>query len=59
VFVVPIKEDNQNLVTILESFGEVTQLCTNFKTSSVVPIICGHINIDEILEGIMVARVYF
>jgi hypothetical protein len=30
VFVAPIKEDITNLSTILERFGEVTGLCTNF-----------------------------
>jgi hypothetical protein len=33
VFVSPSKMDIQNLATILQSFGEVTGLCTNFSKS--------------------------
>jgi hypothetical protein len=52
VFVAPIKSDVQNLAAILENFGEVAGLCTNFLKSSVVPIRCGNISLDEVLEGI-------
>jgi hypothetical protein len=31
VFVAPIKEDIMNLASILQNFGEVTGLCTNFQ----------------------------
>jgi mannosylglycoprotein endo-beta-mannosidase len=41
VFLAPIKEDIQNLASILLDFGEVTGLCTNFQKSSVTPIRCG------------------
>jgi hypothetical protein len=47
------------LATILESFGMVTGLCTNFQKSSVVPIRCLNINLDDILEGIVASRASF
>jgi hypothetical protein len=45
VFVTPFKEEIQNLATILDGFGNVTGLCTNFQKSSVVPIRCGHVDL--------------
>jgi hypothetical protein len=59
VFVAPIKQDIQNLAKILEGFGIVTGLCTNFTKSSVVPIRCGNINLDDVLEGIATTRASF
>jgi hypothetical protein len=47
VFVAPIKEDIQNLAHILNDFGKVTRLCTNFLKSSVVPIRCANIDLDD------------
>jgi hypothetical protein len=47
------------LVAILQSFGEVTGLCTNFQKSSVVPIRCGHFDLDAILEGIPASHTTF
>jgi hypothetical protein len=38
VFVAPIKQDVHILATILQRFGNVTGLCTNFVKSSVIPI---------------------
>ena len=59
VFVAPIKEDVQNFASILQAFGEVTGFCTNFDKSSVVPIRCAAINLDDILEGIPAKRATF
>jgi hypothetical protein len=53
VFLAPIREDIINLAKILESFGEVTGQYTNFPKSNVVPIRCGHINLQEIFQGIL------
>jgi hypothetical protein len=52
VFVALFKDDIQNLDAILQSFGEVTGLCTNFLKSHVVPIRCDNIDLDEVLQGI-------
>jgi hypothetical protein len=49
VLVAPIKKDIQNVVAVLAGFGEVTDLCTNFQKSNVVPTRCGEINLDDIL----------
>jgi mannosylglycoprotein endo-beta-mannosidase len=59
VFVAPIKSDIANLAAILQNFGEVTGLCTNFGKSSVVPIRCGNLDLEDILEGIPAARASF
>jgi hypothetical protein len=59
VFVAPIREDIQNLTAILERFGEVTSLRTNFQKSFVVPIRCGQVDIDSILDGVPAARASF
>jgi hypothetical protein len=59
VFVAPIKSDIQNLAGILERFGEVTGLCTNFLKSSVAPIRCGNIDLDDVLQDIPASRATF
>ena len=59
VFVAPIKEDIQNFASILEGFGNVTGLCTNFQKSSVVPIRCNHLDLDHILQSMPAARASF
>jgi hypothetical protein len=59
VFVAPVKEDVQNIASILHHFGEVTGLCTNFSKSSVVPIRCEAIDLDVVLEDIPAARATF
>jgi mannosylglycoprotein endo-beta-mannosidase len=59
IFVAPIKQDVQNLAMILSRFGEVTGLCTNFAKSSVVPIRCQNIDLDDVLEGILATRASF
>jgi hypothetical protein len=38
IFLDPLKEDIHNLANILDGFGEVTGLCTNFLKRSDVPI---------------------
>jgi hypothetical protein len=44
LFLAPFKEVIENLTSILQGFGEVTGLCTNFQKSIIFPIRCGHIN---------------
>jgi hypothetical protein len=56
IFIAPFKHDVQNLTAILHAFGEVTGLCTNFHKSSVVPICCHNIDLDDILHGTPVLR---
>jgi hypothetical protein len=59
MFAAPIKQNIQNLVLILQRFGGVTGLCTNFLKSFVVPIRCGNIDLDDVLDGIPETRVSF
>ncbi|XP_073357804.1 uncharacterized protein [Aegilops tauschii subsp. strangulata] len=55
----PIKRDIDNFAHILDGFGKVTGLCTNFLKSSVVPIRCGNINLDPILASLPATRTSF
>ncbi|KAK1607280.1 hypothetical protein QYE76_030953 [Lolium multiflorum] len=59
VFIAPFKEDIQNLADILGHSGMVTGLHTNFEKSSVVPIRCVGVDLDDILEGVPAARTSF
>lgn len=59
IFVAPIKHDIQNLAAILDSFGEVTGLSTNFQKSSIVPIRCGHLNLEGILQSLPAMQTTF
>ena len=51
IFVLPIKEDIENLTHILRNFEEVTGLCTRFQKSLVAPIRCQNINLEKILQS--------
>jgi mannosylglycoprotein endo-beta-mannosidase len=56
VFMHPKKEDIKNLSAILDYFGEATGLHTNFQKSSVIPIHCRGIDLDDVLGGLPVIR---
>jgi hypothetical protein len=51
VFLAPIKEDIRNLASIVNAFGELTGLFTNFQKISVVPIRCGEIDLMAFLRA--------
>jgi hypothetical protein len=59
VFVAPFKVDIQNLAAILHSFREVNGLCTNFSKRQVLPIRCGDIDLEDVLQGIPATRASF
>jgi hypothetical protein len=59
VFVAPVKDDMQNLASILQHFGEATGLCTNFSKSSIVPIRCEDTDLDVVPEVIPAALATF
>ncbi|KAM0838878.1 hypothetical protein ACQ4PT_060692 [Festuca glaucescens] len=59
IFLAPFKEDVHNFAAILHSFGEATGLCTNFHKSSVVPIRCDGVDLDDILRGLPVLKASF
>lgn len=44
---------------MLNAFSDVTGLHTNFQKSSVVPIRCGHLNLDDILQSLPATRASF
>jgi len=49
IFLRPIKEEVTALKHLLQLFGEVTGLRTNIHKSSVVPIRCENLDLDDIL----------
>ena len=51
IFVKPDRSDINNLALILKNFGEVTGLTTNLLKTSVVPISCEAVNLDDTLSG--------
>jgi hypothetical protein len=59
IFVNPIKEDIGALTELLNKFGEVSGLKTNFKKSSVVPIRCEGIDLDYVLGGLPIIKTNF
>ena len=59
VFVAPIKRDINNFASILRGFGDVTGLCSNFQKSSVVPIRCNHLDLEQILRSMPATRASF
>jgi hypothetical protein len=54
IFLEPLKEDIHNLSSILDHFGEVSGLVTNFQKSMVIPIRCHKVDLDDVLEGLPV-----
>ena len=57
IFIRPNRNDVQNLRKILHLFGETTGLTTNFQKTSVTPISCNNINLDDVLADLPMARV--
>ena len=59
IFIKPAGRDISNLALILKNFGEVTSLTTNLLKTSVTPISCEGMNLDDILAGFPVMRTSF
>jgi len=59
IFVKPAGRDISNLALILKNFGEVTSLTTNLLKTSVTPISCEGMNLDDILAGFPVVCTSF
>jgi hypothetical protein len=51
LFVNSTQQDADNLLKIMRHFGRATGLCMNMAKSSVLPIRCGHVNLDKILSN--------
>jgi len=50
LFIKPVKEEVARLARMLELFGGVTSLSTNVQKSSVIPIACDGLDLDEVSE---------
>jgi hypothetical protein len=50
VFVNPIKEDLDMVMALMQRFSDVAGLRINVSKSSVAPIHCSQINLDEVLQ---------
>ena len=59
IFVKLVRSDISNLALILKNFGEVTGLTTNLLKTSVTPISCDAMNLDDTLSGFPVVRTNF
>ena len=59
LFVAPLQDDIRTLANILNSFGEVTGLKTNFQKSTVIPIQCHGIDLGPVLNGLAARRASF
>ncbi|WVZ65991.1 LOW QUALITY PROTEIN: hypothetical protein U9M48_015270 [Paspalum notatum var. saurae] len=59
IFIKPEKRELENLAAPLHVFGEATGLHTNIQKSSIIPIKCAGLNLDEILAGFPASRASF
>ncbi|WVZ95285.1 hypothetical protein U9M48_041070 [Paspalum notatum var. saurae] len=59
IFIRPEKRELDALAALLHLFGEATGLRTNIQKSSIVPIKCAGLNLDEILAGFPASRTSF
>ena len=59
IFINPNQNEVQAVKDILERFGNVTGLVTNFEKSSVHPIRCENIDLDHVLQPFPGARMAF
>jgi hypothetical protein len=55
----PTKQDVDNTVAIMTRFGKATGLCMNMNKSAVLPIRCGQLNIEEVLQNFAGERTSF
>jgi len=59
IFINPSRAEIQAVKDILQAFGNVTGLVTNFAKSSIHPIRCEHANLDSVLQPFPGARSSF
>jgi len=59
IFLKPVKEEVMALNHLLQLFGEVTGLKTNVQKSSIVPIRCERLDLDDILADFPAVRARF
>jgi hypothetical protein len=51
VFINPVREEVDLLMGIMRKFGDATDLRINMSKSTVVPIRCSVVNLDEVLQN--------
>jgi hypothetical protein len=59
IFLSPTRHDVEGLANILQSFGEVSGLVTNVTKSSIAPIQCASLNLEEVLTDFPAATTPF
>ena len=59
LFLAPARDEVQTLAAILNFFGEVTGLKTNFLKSTVIPIRCQGVDLTTVLNGFEARRASF
>jgi len=59
IFIKPNQNELQAIKDILEMFGNITGLVTNFEKSSVHPIRCENIDLDHVLQPFPGTRMAF
>jgi hypothetical protein len=59
VFVNPTKADVDVIMQIMERFGEASGLWINTEKSTVVPIRCSQVDLDQVLQNFAGAQVHF
>lgn len=59
IFTNPCREDISCIMQIMEAFGEATGLRINMAKSTVAPIRCSGIDVDEVLRDFLGVRVSF
>jgi hypothetical protein len=59
LFVNPSKQDVDNTVAIMTWFGKETGMCMNMNKSAVLPIRCGQLYIEEVLQNFAGERASF
>ncbi|WVZ64871.1 hypothetical protein U9M48_014329 [Paspalum notatum var. saurae] len=59
IFTRPVRRELDALAALLHRFGEATGLHTNINKSSIVPINCAGLNLDEVLASFPASRTRF
>lgn len=59
IFLKPIKDNVDTLASILNNVGVVTGLVTSLLKSSIIPIRCANINLDEVVMNFPTNRTAF
>jgi ethanolamine ammonia-lyase large subunit len=59
VFVNPTKADVDMVMQIMEHFDQATCLRTNTQKSTITPIRCSQVNLDQVLQNFAGVQVHF